>query len=162
MSHFEVLKACCRVALLGMAAAAVLAFLCFPSAAQVIYRTVVGMVADQTGAAVPGVNVKITSLATGEIRSVLAGSAGAYSIPNQPAGLYKVEVQQPGFKLFVKNNVVIQVDVTSRVDVALQIGDISETIEVTETTPLICPPTDTPYSIVTNKTINPLMLTSLR
>jgi hypothetical protein len=152
------LKLSCRVAVLCMAAIAVLASLCSPSAAQVIYGTVVGTVSDPSGALVPGVNVKITSLATNETRSISTSAAGAYSFPNLPTGLYRVEVQMPEFKQFVLNNVEVQVDVISRVDVALQMGAISEIVEVTEAAPI--PQTDTSSlgTIISNVEVEALPL----
>ncbi len=152
------LKLSCRVAVVFMAAVTALAILCFPSAAQVIFGTVVGTVTDQSGAVVPGVNVKITSLATNETRSIPTSAAGTYSFPSLTAGLYRIEVQASGFKQFVRNNVEVRVDTTTRVDVALEIGAISDVVEVSDMPPLIQTDTSSLGSVITNAEVEALPL----
>ncbi len=116
---------------------ALTAIICAPVRAQVIYGAIVGTVTDASGGAVPGADVKVTSLGTNEVRTGSTSAAGTYSFPNLPPGQYRVEVQQTGFKQFVRSSVEVQVDVTSRLDFTLQIGDVSQSVEVTGEVPLI-------------------------
>src|SRR5678816_2896691 len=108
-----------------------------PAMAQVIYGGIVGTVADPSGGAVPGATVKIVSLGTNEARTTSTSSAGTYSFPNLAPGQYRVEVTQPGFKQFIRSSVPVQVDVSSRVDVSLEVGNVSESIVVTSEAPLL-------------------------
>ena len=62
-------------------------------------------------------------------------SGGLYTFPNLSAGLYKVDVEMSGFKHFTQDKIEVQVDVTTRVDAALQVGNISETVVVTTEAP---------------------------
>lgn len=121
----------------SLALAAFVTAACLPASAQVIYGAIVGTVTDASGAGMPGATVKVASLGTNEVRTVSTSAAGTYSVPNLAAGTYRLEVQQSGFKHFVRSSVEVQVDVTSRVDVSLQVGDISESIEVTSAAPIL-------------------------
>jgi hypothetical protein len=125
------------ITVLCLALTALFVIMCVPARAQVIYGNIVGTVTDASGATVAGATVKIKSLATNEVREVSTSAAGTYSVTNLPAGQYRVDVQQPGFKQFVRSSVEVQVDVTSRVDVALQVGDVSQSVEVTGEAALI-------------------------
>jgi len=62
-------------------------------------------------------------------------SAGTYAFANVSAGLYRVEIEQAGFKRFTQQNVEVQVDVTTRVDATLQVGNVSESVVVTTEAP---------------------------
>ena len=117
---------------LGIAAGAVVS-----ARAQVIFGTVVGTVSDPSGAPVPGATVRVISSNTNEARTTFTSSAGTYSIPNLAPGAYRVEVELSGFKQFVRSDVAVQVDVTTRVDVALQVGNVSESVSVTGQAPLL-------------------------
>src|SRR5438477_2161031 len=116
---------------------ALLALLYMPARGQVIYGAIVGTVTDAGGGFVPNATVKVTSAGTNESRTTSTRSAGTYAFPNLPPGRYRLEVQQPGFKQVVRNGVEVQVDVTSRVDVALEVGDASQSVEVTSEAPLL-------------------------
>jgi len=105
--------------------------------AQVIFGTVVGTVVDSSAAPVPGATVRVISLATNEVRTTVSGGAGTYSVPNLPPGAYRVEVELQGFKQFVRSGVQVQVDVTTRVDVRLDVGAVTETITVAAAAPLL-------------------------
>ena len=94
--------------LLTLFAAAVL---CTNAGAQVRFGSVVGTVADASGATVSGATVKLTNLGTNETRTMQTSSAGTYSFPNLTAGMYRVEVETAGFKQFTRDNVEVQVDV---------------------------------------------------
>ncbi len=120
-----------RVALVfaGMAA------MCVSANAQVRFGAVVGTVSDPSGATVTGANVKLTNLGTNEVRTMQTSSGGIYSFPNLIAGMYRVEVEMTGFKHFVQNNVEVQVDLSTRVDATLPLGNASETVTVTTEAP---------------------------
>ena len=103
--------------------------------AQVRFGTVVGTVADQSGATLSGATVKLVNLGTNETRVVQSSSSGIFTFPNLNAGLYRVEVEMTGFKHFVQNNVEVQVDVTTRVEAGLQVGSTTESVFVTTEAP---------------------------
>jgi len=112
-----------------------IAILCTGARAQVRFGTVVGTVADASGATVSGATVKLTNLGTNETRTMQSSSAGTYSFPNLIAGIYRVEVQTQGFKQFIQDNVEVQVDVATRVDAKLQVGNVTESVLVTTEAP---------------------------
>ena len=122
---------------LCIALAMLLAFPHRTANAQVIYGAIVGTVTDASGGFVPNATVKITSAATNESRTTSTSAAGTYSFPNLPPGQYRLEVQQTGFKQVVRSSVEVQIDVTSRVDVSLEVGDISQSVEVSSEAPLL-------------------------
>jgi Carboxypeptidase regulatory-like domain/TonB dependent receptor len=111
------------------------ALLCTSSIAQVRFGGIVGTVADPSDATVSGANVKLTNLGTNEVRTMQTGNGGIFSFPNLIAGMYRVEVEMSGFKHFVRDRVEVQVDVSTRVDAKLQVGNASETVTVTTEAP---------------------------
>ena len=135
-----------------------IAVLCVPVNAQVIYGTIVGTVTDASGAAIPGATVKITSLGTNEIRTASTSGSGTYSFANLAPGQYRVDVQQTGFKQSVRSPVEVQVDVASRVDVALEVGDISQAVEVTGEAPLLQTDSASLGAVVSQQTIQSIPL----
>ncbi|HEX7892873.1 MAG TPA: carboxypeptidase regulatory-like domain-containing protein, partial [Terriglobales bacterium] len=111
------------------------AILCLQAGAQVRFGSIVGTITDNSGATVGGATVKLTNLGTNETRTAQTSSAGTYVFPNLNAGLYKVEVQMAGFKQFIRDRVEVQVDLASRVDASMQVGNVSETVEVINEAP---------------------------
>jgi len=95
-----------------------------------------GLVQDSTGAVVEGVQVRITNVDTGVSIVSTTTSAGVYDAPSVPTGSYTVTFSKAGFKDFVRNGVVLQIQ-TIAVDGTLQVGNASERIEVTAETPLV-------------------------
>src|SRR5713101_5631999 len=89
-----------------------------------------GTVRDQTGAVLPGVQVTATQTATGLIRSVVTDEAGFYVVPNLPVGPYKLEAALPGFRTFAQTGIVLQVGSNPIINVALEVGQVAETVEV--------------------------------
>ena len=108
---------------------------CLSASAQVRFGTVLGTVVDASGATVSGATVKLTNLGTSETRSSQTGGAGTFTFPNLTAGLYRVEVEMAGFKHFTRENVEVQVDVSTRVDAPLQVGNVTESVVVTTEAP---------------------------
>src|SRR5713226_8621494 len=103
------------------------------ASAQVLYGSIVGEVTDSSSAPVPGAAVKITNTQNGESRSSLTNDAGGYSFPTVPSGTYDVTVTKEGFQTFSARGLTVTVDNVARVDAALRIGSISETVTVSET-----------------------------
>src|SRR6266566_2212522 len=98
--------------------------------AQSATGTISGNVTDASGAGVPGAKVTATEVATNVARSVQPASDGSYSILFLPIGTYKLEVNAAGFKKFEQTGIVLDVNRNARVDAALQVGALTETVEV--------------------------------
>jgi hypothetical protein len=113
----------------------VAAVLCSEAGAQVRFGSVLGTVTDSSGASLADATVKVTNLGTNETRSAKTTGAGTYSFPNLNAGVYRVEVEVSGFKRFTRNGVEVQVDLATRVDAAMQVGNVTETVVVTTEAP---------------------------
>jgi hypothetical protein len=93
----------------------------------------VGNVTDSSGAAIPNAAVKITLTTTNDSRTVLADAGGGYSVPTLMPGTYRVEISREGFDKFVATEVVVNVNNVVRVDAQLQIGGVTQQVEVTTT-----------------------------
>jgi outer membrane receptor protein involved in Fe transport len=99
--------------------------------------TITGVVTDESGAVLPGVSVEVVSEATGQTRAVVSGDDGFYTVPLVPPGRYQVKASLAGFRSLTREGVVVSVNNTSRIDLRLQVGDVSESITVEATTPLV-------------------------
>ncbi|MEO7652516.1 MAG: carboxypeptidase-like regulatory domain-containing protein, partial [Bryobacteraceae bacterium] len=99
--------------------------------------TLTGLVKDATGAVVPDVKVTATNTNTNLSREATTDASGTYRIPALNPGPYRLEAVAPGFKSATLSNIVLQVAQQVRVDVDLQVGDVSQSLEVTGTASLI-------------------------
>src|SRR6266576_795508 len=98
---------------------------------------ILGSITDQTGGAITGATVSIRDIERGTTRTLTTDDAGAYSAPRHIPGTYVVKVEFKGFKTVERQNVVLEVGKEVRVDLALQPGEQSQTITVTEAIPLV-------------------------
>ena len=105
----------------------------FSSFGQTVTGSLVGHVEDATGAVVPGARVIITEVARGATREITTNEEGNYTIGSLDPGIYRVEIEQPNFKKFVRENVEIAINTTVRVDTALEAGNVSEIVQIEET-----------------------------
>lgn len=105
--------------------------------AQVVFGSIVGTVTDASGAAVPNAKVVITETEKNTSFEVTTNSDGNYTRGQLVAGTYRVEVEAPGFKKGVAASVVVSTDTTSRVDLKLEVGAVTEQVEVTAEAPLL-------------------------
>jgi hypothetical protein len=105
--------------------------------AQSNLGSIVGTVRDASGAVVPNVAVTATNTATNQSRTFTCDSAGNYEVTHLVAGVYAVTAEAAGFKRFVVERVQLDVAAIVRVDVRLEVGDVSERITVTEQVPAI-------------------------
>lgn len=104
---------------------------------QVTTTNMNGTITDSSGAAVPSAQVIVTNTGTGFTRTVQTGAQGEYHLEFLPIGNYNVEVSANGFKKVVRTGIVLQADQPARVDAQLQLGQVTETIEVTSEIPLV-------------------------
>src|SRR5262245_42157313 len=91
---------------------------------------ITGQVTDATGALIAGANVSITNVNTNAGRSSLTTDAGVYAFPSLQPATYNILGDQPGFKTATTDQVAVQVQQTVRLDIALTLGQVSESIEV--------------------------------
>ena len=89
-----------------------------------------GTVHDETGAVIPGADIKVTQTATGAVRTVASGEDGRYVLPTLPLGPYMLEATKPGFTTYVQTGIVLQVDSNLTVDVRLKVGAVGEEVTV--------------------------------
>ena len=89
-----------------------------------------GTVKDQSGAVLPGVEVTLTQTATSATRMTVTNETGSYAIPNLPVGPYKLKASLPGFVTFVQTGIVLQVNSNPAINIVLQIGQVSQTLEI--------------------------------
>jgi hypothetical protein len=98
--------------------------------AQSTTGSISGAVTDSSGAAVANAKVTATEISTNNARGVVSATDGSYQILFLPIGTYRVDVNAPGFKKFEQTGVVLDVNRNARVDASLQLGALSETVEV--------------------------------
>jgi outer membrane receptor protein involved in Fe transport len=107
------------------------------ASAQAIRGTLLGTVTDAQGATVPGVTVTATETRTNAVRTAVTNQSGNFVFANLLDGLYRVETELSGFKKFSRDGIEVKVNSTMRVDVVLEVGAMTETVEVVQETPLL-------------------------
>ena len=96
-----------------------------------------GTVTDQSGAALPHAQVIITETDKGAVHTTTTDAKGNYVLPDLPVGPYRLEVTAPGFKDYLQNNIVLVVNNNIQINVPMQVGAITEKVEVTGTVNLV-------------------------
>src|SRR5262245_23950910 len=92
---------------------------------------ITGAATDQTGAIVRAATVIAKNTATGVEYRTVTTETGNYTLPSLPAGTYDLTVEATGFKKYSRQGVIVQVVQTARVDIAMQVGETSESVTVT-------------------------------
>ena len=108
-----------------------------PCFSQSSFGALVGNTSDETGAAIPGAKVIATNIATSESRTTTSTSSGDYQLLSLPPGEYTVSVESPGFKSYKQTPVEVLVAQTTRLEVKLSVGQVTEHVEVTASAALI-------------------------
>ena len=98
---------------------------------QAVYGSITGTVSDAQGAAVSGAKVTVSDVAKGTSQETTTDESGNYSVTHLIPDNYKVRVEAPGFKAYEIANVRVDVDTTVRADAALQVGAVTQSVEVT-------------------------------
>src|SRR5579872_1513577 len=126
--------------------------------AQSTSGRILGTLTDQSGAAVGGATVAVTDAQRGTTRTVSTDQTGSYAVPDLQPGTYKIHVEAKGFKAVERLNVQIEVATDVRADVALQPGQITETVTINEEVPLVNTTSATLGGTLSNQEINDLPL----
>src|SRR5438309_526802 len=125
---------------------------------QNVYGTIAGTVTETRGAAVANAIVTLTNLDTAQKRSIETDSSGNYTFVNILPGRYKLEGEKTGFKKFVREPILVQIESGLRVDISLPVGAQTETVEVTGEAPLLQPETNSLGQVVEQRTVTELPL----
>ena len=105
--------------------------------AQLNRGTVTGTVTDSMGAVIPGVTVSIRNVETNAAYKTGSTGVGQYTMPNLPVGSYELAFEAEGFKKLIRSNVPVNATEVVRIDAVLQVGSITESIEVTAEIPRV-------------------------
>ncbi|MBA3440419.1 MAG: carboxypeptidase regulatory-like domain-containing protein, partial [Pyrinomonadaceae bacterium] len=125
---------------------------------QTFYGSIVGDVRDTSEAVVPGTVMTLTNLGTNEKRSMETSAEGSYQFVSLVPGRYRLEAEKSGFKRHVREPVVVEVQSAVRLDLALEIGEISDVVEVTSQTPLLQPDTTSLSQVVDARKVQEMPL----
>jgi len=142
------------------AATAVLLICGFASQAkaQVTYASIVGNIRDSSGAAMPDVAVTITNQATGIQLKQPTNPVGAYAFTTLFPGVYRIHAEMKGFQSIDMENIQIQVTQTARYDLTMQVGALTQTVEVNASAPVLATDKADIGNVVTNTQVQSLPL----
>ncbi|HEU0007189.1 MAG TPA: carboxypeptidase-like regulatory domain-containing protein, partial [Terriglobia bacterium] len=97
--------------------------------AQSDFGNITGLVSDSSGGVLAAAEVAVTNIATGVKKTTNTTSGGEYNLPVLP-GIYQIQITMPGFKRHVRESVVVTAATTVRLDATLEVGEVTESIEV--------------------------------
>jgi outer membrane receptor protein involved in Fe transport len=126
--------------------------------AQVSGASLTGTVKDSSGGIIPNAQVAITDVATGVIRTVTTDAAGSYTAPNLLPGNYEVKVTASGFSTSLLKGITLTVGAQQLLDITMQVGQISQAVEVTTEAPTVELTSSTLGAEVTGPTVRELPL----
>src|SRR5689334_6771509 len=104
---------------------------------QVIVSSIVGHVTDASGASVPAAQITVTNTQTGVSLKTITGGEGTYSVPGLLAGTYEVTVEKAGLRTFEAKGITLLSSQTARVDAALEVTGVRQTVAVLAQAPMI-------------------------
>src|SRR2546427_3022736 len=105
------------------------------SLGQAVFGSIFGTVTDPQGNAVAGAKVRVTSVTKGTVYDTTTNESGNYSVTHLIPDTYKVHVEAPGFKAYDVASVPVSADAGAHVDSQLQVGAVTQTVEVTSEVP---------------------------
>jgi hypothetical protein len=119
---------------------------------------VTGKILDPTGGAVPGAQVTVTSIGTGASRDATSGSVGYYTVPLLEPGDYQISVQKAGFRTIRRTGVRLDVNQVARIDFTLELGQLSQAIDVVAAAPTVDAESSTVGTVVGRESVEDLPL----
>ena len=137
---------------------ALLFFWVLPNFGQIITGTIAGMVTDSTGASLPDAQVVVLNEDTGVTRTVVSDAGGRYSAPQLNPGRYRVTTTKEGFQVESRSGIQLTVGREAVVNVQLQVGQVTQTVEVTGEAPLVQTTEAAVGYLINDRTISELPL----
>jgi hypothetical protein len=122
------------------------------------FGEVTGRVTDASGAVMSGASIALTNTNTNAVRQAASTDAGVYTFPSVPPGPYTVKTEVQGFKTWLSQPFQVQVQQVVRLDIVLQVGQTSESIEVTAPQVLLQAENSTLGTVIENKVVTELPL----
>ena len=122
------------------------------------FGEITGTTMDATGAVVVGAVITITNIDTQQVRTVTSNDRGVYRMPDILPGIYNVRVEKAGFKVSTRTAMEVQVGDVVRADFTLQLGEVTQQVEVTGTAELLNTESSTMGSVVASRQILDLPL----
>lgn len=89
-----------------------------------------GVITDQTGAVIPGAQIKLTQVDTGQVHSVKSSGEGTYIVPDLPGGPYRLEVTLAGFDTYIQTGIVLEISTNPQINVKLTVGSVDQKVMV--------------------------------
>ncbi len=126
--------------------------------AQSTYGSISGAVTDTSGASITDANVTLTNMGTAEKRTQSSGSDGLFTFVNLFPGQYRIDVEKQGFKHLTRSPITVEVQLTAHIDAVMQVGEVSQVVEVTSETPLLQAETSSLGTVVDQREANELPL----
>ena len=136
----------------------VLAVLAMPAWAQTPSGEISGVVSDASGSVMPGVRVTLTNVATNNVRLAITNESGVYTYPAVPIGNYTLKVELEGFTTLERANIQVQVGSANRIPFTLEIGQLTDVVQVTADTPIIQTANASIGTVIENRSIVELPL----
>lgn len=118
--------------------------------------TILGTVRDASGAAVAGTNISARNTDTQQVRTAITEEDGSYRIPGLLVGNYEVRAEHQGFEVAVHAGLVLTVDLQAVVNLTLQVGSVSQSVEVTGEAPLVNTTTSSTGGLVDSERMSDL------
>jgi hypothetical protein len=130
--------------------------LCAFASGQSFTSTITGAVTDPSGAAVLNAKVELKNMGTNDIHDSITQGDGSYQFNNLQPGTYQVTVTAPGFKTYIKSNLILSAQVSATVNVPLELGGTEQKVEVTGSAVLVDTETANSSAILDSRLINAL------
>jgi len=126
--------------------------------AQTFTATLTGSISDQNGGALPNAKVIATNQGTKLEYTATTTDAGIYTLPFLPVGNYVITVEASGFKKLVSNEIKLEVNQTARINLAMQVGAVNDTVTITDAAPVLQTETTTVGGVISGNTTTTLPL----
>jgi hypothetical protein len=108
-----------------------------PAIAQEVSAGITGSVLDPSGASIVGATVRATDIDRGTVWTTESNAVGVYAFPRIPPGRYELRVEAQGFRTVVRPQVPLEINQRARLDINMELGQVTETVEVTGEAPLL-------------------------
>ncbi len=126
---------------------------CSITLGQTTFGSLLGNVKDPSGGIVPGVQVTLTNLATNGKALTTTNADGIYEFVNLQPGTYRLDAEKSGFKHFSRGPIIVQTQQSYRIDVTMQLGSVTQRVQVTAATPLLQPQTSSLGQVIAGRSV---------